>query len=123
MPYRVGNHWGVTIVWEGELPPDHEGRRPDDKLAGMINHGDKALAERIVRLLNEDDARRGLPTFAADLKAGRVAASQIQEYVAAWETSVSSLDLPEYLGLAWNDYMDWRRTGELPKNLLPEETE
>lgn len=58
MPYRVGRSWGVTLVWEGSQPPDEKGRRPDDKLLGMINHDDFALARRIVDLLNDDEEKK-----------------------------------------------------------------
>lgn len=53
MPYRTGNHWGRTIVWEGTAEPDDSGRRPDDMLVGLVDTPE--FAERIVFLLNLDD--------------------------------------------------------------------
>lgn len=58
MTWRVGNHWGVTIIREGAGAPAADGRRPDDVLAA-VTFDAPALAARIVRLLNEDDARDG----------------------------------------------------------------
>lgn len=57
--YRTGNHWGRTIVWEGIGPPDSSGRRPDDRLVGMVDT--ERLARRIVDLLNEQDAAAERP--------------------------------------------------------------
>ena len=48
--YRTGGHWRRTIVRVGTQPPDADGRRPDDELAGVMD--DPALAERIVWLLD-----------------------------------------------------------------------
>lgn len=48
--YRTGGHWGRTIVLEGDMPADEDGRRPDDELVGMVDTVE--LAQRIVRLLN-----------------------------------------------------------------------
>jgi hypothetical protein len=59
--YRTGNHWGVTIVREGDADaicaddrcPDrgdhlsHDG----DQLVAVVTNGDKALARRIAWLL------------------------------------------------------------------------
>jgi hypothetical protein len=78
--YRTGNHWGVTIVREGEQGrlfgsdahgtggrgkfPDNcgwpgeqcighaDGERPDAQLVAVVVNGDQALAERICALLN-----------------------------------------------------------------------
>ena len=55
MPYRTGSHWQRTIIWEGSAEPDEHGRRSDDALLGCMD--DPRLAERIVQLLNDDDAR------------------------------------------------------------------
>lgn len=53
MSYRVGRHWGVTIVREGRgLTMDTLGRRPDDELVAVVVNGDDELAERICELLN-----------------------------------------------------------------------
>lgn len=53
--YRVGGHWGVTILQEGVLPEDEEGRRPDDKLIGMIDSAaPEWLPDWICTLLNAD---------------------------------------------------------------------
>jgi hypothetical protein len=46
--YRTGNHWGVTIVREGDQPADAQ-------LVAVVVNGDQALAERICTLLNADD--------------------------------------------------------------------
>jgi hypothetical protein len=64
--YRTGNHWGVTIVREGERPvelddcafccvsnsgcPIHAA--VEDHLVAVVVNGDTALAERICALLN-----------------------------------------------------------------------
>lgn len=59
--YRTGNHWGVTIVREGDefvqgrLQPDGPvvpPRRVGDQLVAVVVNGDRALAERICDLLN-----------------------------------------------------------------------
>ena len=60
--YRTGNHWGVTIVRQGDtfkqgrmepdgpaLPPRREG----DQLVAVVVNGDEALAECICQLLND----------------------------------------------------------------------
>jgi hypothetical protein len=48
--YRTGGHWQRTIVRVGTQPADHDGRRPDDALVGMVDTPE--LAERIVKALN-----------------------------------------------------------------------
>lgn len=45
-PWRVGSHWGVTIVSEGLGEPDDDGRRVGDALVGTAQA--RAFAERIV---------------------------------------------------------------------------
>lgn len=72
--YRTGNHWGVTIVREGNPDPDprcrgeyhgadggacgvcgwdsHALDRPADQLVAVVVNGDQELAERICELLN-----------------------------------------------------------------------
>jgi hypothetical protein len=52
--YRTGNHWGVTIVREGERTPEGHITGPAQLVAVVVN-GDQALAERICALLNDDD--------------------------------------------------------------------
>jgi hypothetical protein len=64
MPYRTGNHWGVTIVGErGPQPCDETGphyclamgensEHPGAELVAVVTNGDTALAERICALLN-----------------------------------------------------------------------
>jgi len=54
--YRSGSHWGRTLIQIGKEPADAEGRRPDDRIVGLID--DPALVERICALLN--DAARSL---------------------------------------------------------------
>lgn len=60
MTYRTGNHWGVTIVREGDPGRfccnrgDHPGHSGDELVAVVVN-GDQALAERICALLNGSD--------------------------------------------------------------------
>lgn len=65
MPYRTGNHWGVTIVREATPPPGpdhwHEGPPCDEcprdaELVAVIVNGDQALAKRICELLNGEPA-------------------------------------------------------------------
>lgn len=52
--YRVGGHWGVTVVREGVAEPDEQGRRPDAELVAVVVNGDRELAQRIARKLNEE---------------------------------------------------------------------
>jgi hypothetical protein len=48
---RVGGHWGRTLVAQGRYePPDAEGRRPDDRLVGMVDTPE--LAAEICRRWN-----------------------------------------------------------------------
>ena len=54
MTYRTGNHWGVTIVREGERTPEGHITGADQLVAVVVN-GDQALAERICALLNADE--------------------------------------------------------------------
>jgi hypothetical protein len=49
--YRVGGHWGRTIVRIGVLPPDEQGRRDDDEIIGLLDT--REYAERAVAGLNE----------------------------------------------------------------------
>lgn len=51
MTYRTGNHWGVTIVRQGERTPEGHIVGTDELVAVVVN-GDQALAERICTLLN-----------------------------------------------------------------------
>lgn len=78
MTYRVGNHWGVTIVREGDEPRECDGhcsgnwtdadcswhgtskRREGGQLVAVVVNGDQALAERICQLLNHGCTRVGL---------------------------------------------------------------
>jgi len=59
--YRTGNHWGVTVVREGEcagiarcldMACDHQN---GPELVAVVTNRDTALAERICRLLNGED--------------------------------------------------------------------
>lgn len=50
--YRVGGHWGVTIVREGSGPADGGGRRAGDVLVAVVLNGDVGLAGRICAGLN-----------------------------------------------------------------------
>jgi len=52
--FRVGNHWGVTIVKEGEGLPDQDGHREGDELVGFMFNKD--MAAHVVRLLNDNEA-------------------------------------------------------------------
>jgi excisionase family DNA binding protein len=56
-PYRVGGHWGVTIVREGVAPPDETGHRPDALLLGVAQT--KEWARRIVDALNREPRNGG----------------------------------------------------------------
>lgn len=56
--YRVGGHWGVTIIREGVQPTDRAGRRPDSELVAVVVNGDRELAQRIVDALNQEDSGR-----------------------------------------------------------------
>lgn len=35
--WRVGGHWGRTVVAEGHGPPDGQGRRDGDQLVGVMD--------------------------------------------------------------------------------------
>lgn len=48
--YRVGGHWGRTIIKVGTLPADEHGRRPDDELVGLMDSPE--LAARVCELFN-----------------------------------------------------------------------
>ena len=53
---RTGSHWGLTIV-DSDMSedPDEEGRRPSDRLVGMVRYeGD---AREIVLAVNEKRRR------------------------------------------------------------------
>jgi len=58
--FRSGNHWGVTIVREGDDAScchrgvRHPGHRHGELVAVVVN-GDQELAERICALLNASD--------------------------------------------------------------------
>jgi hypothetical protein len=56
MTYRTGNHWGVTIVRQGERTPEGHIVGTDQLVAVVVN-GDQALAERICALLNAEPCR------------------------------------------------------------------
>ncbi len=48
---RTGGHWGRTLVAQGRYePPDEQGRRPDDRLVGMVDTPE--LAAEICRRWN-----------------------------------------------------------------------
>lgn len=49
--FRTGNHWGVTIVREGERTPEGHIVGADELVAVVVNGGTD-LAERIATLLN-----------------------------------------------------------------------
>lgn len=83
--YRTGNHWGITIVREGDvltqgrmeptgpvLPP----RRVGDQLVAVIVNGDQELAERICALLN---GRNDLQA-AQDARGGHVSPDDMQRF-------------------------------------------
>lgn len=53
--YRVGGHWGVTVVREGVQPPDKDGCRPDAELVAVVVNGDRELAQRIADALTEQE--------------------------------------------------------------------
>lgn len=53
--YRTGNHWGVTIVREGDIPCP--GVPPQAQLVAVVVNGDQELAERICTLLNAQPLR------------------------------------------------------------------
>jgi hypothetical protein len=63
--YRTGNHWGVTIVREGE-PLGENGKTVGDQLVAVVVNGDQALAERICALLNAEE-RPSLQLKVSDL--------------------------------------------------------
>lgn len=51
--FRVDGHWGVEIIRSGDGKPDPEGRRPDDRLFGVMFDPDDAA--KVVWALNEID--------------------------------------------------------------------
>ena len=54
--WRVGGHWGRTIVAVGAGPPDAEGRREGDELVGLMDTPE--LARMVADALNSRDAQR-----------------------------------------------------------------
>jgi hypothetical protein len=66
---RPGGHWGRTLVAQGRYePPDAEGRRPGDRLVGMVDTSElaaeicrrwngEALPPPLVRDFTTDDGR------------------------------------------------------------------
>jgi hypothetical protein len=48
--YRIGGHWGVTVVAVGDGEPDEHGRRDGDRLLGLMLT--PADAELVVAALN-----------------------------------------------------------------------
>jgi hypothetical protein len=57
--YRVGRHWGVTIVREGSgVQSWDDDDHPEDQLVAVVVNGDRDLAERICALLNGDPCTR-----------------------------------------------------------------
>jgi hypothetical protein len=58
--YRTGNHWGITIVREGD---DEQ----DAQLVAVVVNGDQALAERICALLNAGQAPSLIVTAPGEL--------------------------------------------------------
>jgi hypothetical protein len=57
--YRVGSHWGVTIVREGSDWVPGNPHPADDQLVAVVVNGDRELAERICALLNADEKAPG----------------------------------------------------------------
>jgi hypothetical protein len=49
--WRVGGHWGRTIIIEGDGPPDGQGRRPGDELVGVMDTPE--LAAEVVAAVNQ----------------------------------------------------------------------
>lgn len=39
----------------------------------------------------------------------------IDALIEAWHTGDSDIPLHEYLGLTWQEYLDWLKTGKLPE--------
>lgn len=48
--WRVGGHWGRTIVVQGHVPSGTAGRRPDDVLIGLVDSAE--IAGLIVAAVN-----------------------------------------------------------------------
>lgn len=58
-------------------------------------------------------------TFYDDFRRGLVSAEEIHDHVAAWHNApigseAAKVDLHEYLGLTWAQYVDWASKGNLP---------
>lgn len=61
-------------------------------------------------------------TFYDDFRRGLVSAEEIHDHVAAWRNApigseAAKVDLHEYLGLTWAQYLDWASKGNLPHPL------
>lgn len=58
-------------------------------------------------------------TFLNELRCGHVCAEEIDAWVARWHEApigspAAQVDLPEYLGMTWDQYRRWAATGEIP---------
>jgi len=55
--WRVGNHWRRTVIaYEEYDPADSDGRRPSDRLIGVMDT--EGLARRVVEAVNSVAAPR-----------------------------------------------------------------
>lgn len=57
--------------------------------------------------------------FLAEVRAGRITVDQIETYVAGWHAApvgspAAQVDLHEYLGMTWEQYVQWVVTREIP---------
>jgi hypothetical protein len=52
--WRTGGHGGRTIIAEGSGEPDGHGRRPDDRLVGVMDTPE--LATEVVAAVNRERA-------------------------------------------------------------------
>jgi hypothetical protein len=63
---------------------------------------------------------RGTPSFLVEYLAGRTSPGDIETYVGWWHDAplgspAAKVDLHEYLGMTWSQYVRWAATGELPR--------
>lgn len=93
MTYRTDNHWGVTIVREGDRTPEGHITGPDELVAVVVN-GDQALAERICALLDSGHHEAiGLLGMARHLRRDG------EDHILTWEKFDQACD----------EYMAWRQ--------------
>lgn len=96
--YRTGNHWGVTIVREGERTPEGHIVGAAQLVAVVVN-GDQELAERICTLLNGEKPR-GLVADISD-EALRQAARKVRAARSGVDPSAAFATINALIAMGW----------------------